>query len=175
MTSRKISKRMCWEECWPKTVLAVHSMTSSLTIPVRLDNIDSEHYLRLSRMGAKQLEKALIDIDFENRYEDKLKVYIDQSLVPSIQSRLEDCSGSKLVKAITELHDYFKRTIKFFAPFVVSQERVDESTRDGTKPRKEPDFKDKIFTDFKNTLTNHIKYCVMDTLDYDSLFMDFIQ
>lgn len=83
-------------------------------------------------MGAKQLEKALIDIDFENRYEDKLKVYIDQSLVPSIQSRLEDCSGSKLVKAITELHDYFKRTIKFFAPFVVSQERVDESTRDGT-------------------------------------------
>lgn len=124
-------------------------------------------------MDAKQLEHTLRTIDFSNRFEDKLKTYMDNELVSVIVNRSQGPEETKpgLLEVITVFHEYYKKVLMLFFPLIKS-DRTEES-RD-PKLKRKLEFKDKLLTDFKQAFLNHLKFSVLDRINYSDLFEEFI-
>ena len=135
----------------------------------------SQNYLRLSKMDTKELERALSEMDFASRYEEKMKNFMDTELVQRMNKHLQKLSNPKaLYSAICEVYDYFSKTLLLFYPLISGSSDKTEQSRDARAKRK-PEFKEKLFTEFRLTFMNHLRYCILDSIDYDSHFTKLIR
>ena len=133
--------------------------------------------MRLSRMEPKQLEKALLEMDFASRHEEKLKSFMDTELIRRMKNHLNGSQNSHgLALAIYEAHSYFSKVLLIFNPLFYGQqlEKVEE-IRETSKQKRRLEFKEKILMEFKSTFLNHLKYCTLDNIEYEALFSSFIK
>lgn len=89
-----------------------------------------------------------------------------------IADRIEDAAGSRLLEAITVIHEYFNRVIKLFYSCV--KDRISE---EGTTPknRRKMEYGEKVFLDLKQCFLNHLKFSLLDRICYTELFEEFIE
>ena len=126
-------------------------------------------------MGTKELERALIEMDFASRYEEKMKNFMDTELVQRMEKHLRKHGNPKaLYSSISEVYDYFSKTLLLFYPLIAGNSDKTEEAKDGRLKRK-PEFKEKLFTEFKLTFMNHLRYCILDRIDYDTHFTKLIR
>lgn len=113
-------------------------------------------------------------MDFSSRFSESLKSYMDVELMDKIQGRMAQTSDStKLFEAISTIHDYYNRVLRLFFPFT-KEKPVEEQLRDH-KGKRRPDYGEKAFLDFKQSFLNHLKFSMLDKINYSALFQDFIQ
>lgn len=125
-------------------------------------------------MDAKQLEATLRTIDFSNRFEEKLKNHMDNVLLAGLvrqNSQDDESARLDLLEVLSTFYEYYKKVLMLFYPLIKS-ERVEEPKDPKTKRKLE--FKEKILTDFKQAFINHLKFSILDQIDYSGLFDSFI-
>lgn len=125
-------------------------------------------------MDARQLENTLRTVDFPNRFEKKLKSFVDNELLTRVfRQRRGDNEEAEisLLDSIAVFHEYYSKVLKLFYPLIMT-ERVEE-TKDNKSKRK-LEFKEKLLTEFKQAYLNHLKYSVLDAIGYAALFEKFI-
>jgi hypothetical protein len=135
-------------------------------------NADSSSYARLARLDSKQLENVLRTLDFSNRFADVLKVYMDGDLLRKILARIKGAPGSKLLEAVTVIHEYYNRVIKLFYNCVKDKIAEDNTT---PKHRRRMEYGEKVFLDLKQCFLNHLKFSLLDRIGYTELFEEFIE
>jgi hypothetical protein len=115
---------------------------------------------------------VLQTLDFRNRFPDVLKEYMDGELMKKIADRIEDAAGSRLLEAITVIHEYYNRVIKLFYSCV--KDRISE---EGTSPknRRKMEYGEKVFLNLKQCFLNHLKFSLLDRICYNELFEEFIE
>ena len=148
-------------------------------------NIQSESYMKLCSMKPEVVESKFIDMDFTGRYEEKLVKFMNTELKQRVLSHrsLED-PKLRFVTSMTEIHDYLKNTLMFFAPLISQSDPSQVSaSEDGSavqaapssKSKRKLSLREKLVSDYRTSFTNHLKYCLLDDIHYDQLLAEFIQ
>ena len=87
-------------------------------------------------MGTKELERALIEMDFASRYEEKMKNFMDTELVQRMEKHLRKHGNPKaLYSSISEVYDYFSKTLLLFYPLIAGNSDKTEEAKDGRLKR----------------------------------------
>jgi hypothetical protein len=150
-------------------------------------NIKSESYMRLCNMDTKTLENKFLDMDFMGRYEEKLVNFMNTELKQRVLSyRQTEDPKRKFLLSMSEIHDYLKNTLMFFAPLIrqsdnllphhsIAEDVGAAAATHTSKTKRKFSFREKLVADYRTSFTNHLKYCLLDDISYDMLITDFIE
>lgn len=132
-------------------------------------------YSSLLKLDVRGLDKVLADMDFASRYEDKLKQYMETTLLTRMRAAADESDPANRVEGlITAAWDYYNRVFQVFNPYMVLRSQRLEG--EGCEPSlRFLEIRETIDHDFRRSFMKHLRYCILDKFEYSRLFDEFME